>query len=314
MQTKTCSKGANCIHPDGPELPATTEYFSRESRTKDGLRSQCKACISEAGKPYRSNNRDVIRERKARYYVDNKAEIRKAKAQYRATHSEQIRDSKSRYWFENREVLLAKKKHYYSENRERILEGLRVYREQNKAKLQEYHKQYYAEHSEKVRERSRRWRIENTERARARSTRYRIENPDKVRLTPAENRAKHLNRRARKMELPFAAVNENLVRSYFDNRCAVCGRLAGLWHIIALDHWIAVKDSRPDNPGSVPTNIVPLCHSVKGSNGQGSCNLSKGNKDPYRWLIDTYGKRKAAQILKRINEYFEWVSEQDKAA
>lgn len=34
-------------------------------------------------------------------------------------------------------------------------------------------------------------------------------------------------------------------------------------------------------------------------------------RDPLEWLTDRFGPRKAKQILKRIEEYFAWVREQD---
>lgn len=56
-------------------------------------------------------------------------------------------------------------------------------------------------------------------------------------------------------------------------------------------------------PGTIPGNMVPLCHGMFG------CNNSKADKDPEIWLIKRYGKRKATIILKRINVYFDIVRE-----
>jgi hypothetical protein len=47
--------------------------------------------------------------------------------------------------------------------------------------------------------------------------------------------------------------------------------------------------------------MVPLCHGIDG------CNNTKGAKPPDEWLIERYGKRKAAAILRRIAAFFEWV-------
>ncbi len=71
-----------------------------------------------------------------------------------------------------------------------------------------------------------------------------------------------------------------------------------------MDHWIAISDLRPDNPGTVATNMIPLCHGISG------CNNKKQNKDPIEWMRQEYGTRKAKPIIARIEAYFEWVREQ----
>ncbi len=90
---------------------------------------------------------------------------------------------------------------------------------------------------------------------------------------------------------------------YFGGCCAVCGRPPGLWHKMAMDHWIPI--SSLDCPGTIPLNIVPLCH------GAGGCNNSKSNKDALSWLVDQFGEHKAKKILTRIEAYFERVRQQD---
>lgn len=84
---------------------------------------------------------------------------------------------------------------------------------------------------------------------------------------------------------------------HFGGRCAVCERPPGLWHTIAADHWTPI--SSPDCPGTVPSNIVPLCHGVDG------CNNSKHDRDAAEWLSETRGKRQANKIIARIEGYFE---------
>lgn len=127
---------------------------------------------------------------------------------------------------------------------------------------------------------------------------YRRKYPDKIKVRAA-------NRKARQHDLPegLTADEWGFALQYFDNCCAVCGRPAGLWHTIAQDHWIPVSANNDANPGTVATNIVPLCHGYDG------CNNSKHDKPADEWLIGAYGKRKAGQIMKRIEEYFTIVRE-----
>lgn len=105
-------------------------------------------------------------------------------------------------------------------------------------------------------------------------------------------------RRARKRELPntFAQTDYDFMMQYWHFSCAVCGRENGFQWTIAADHWIALKD--PACPGTVVTNILPLCHGV------GGCNNSKSNKSPSLWLLERYGKTKAKKIETAIMAYF----------
>lgn len=129
--------------------------------------------------------------------------------------------------------------------------------------------------------------------------------------TPEEQEAqknRSIARYARKHSLPvaFRVSDWRFALEYFGNCCAVCGRPAGLWHTLAQDHWIPLTPNynlKGDNPGSVPTNIVPLCHGLDG------CNNRKHNNDPVVWLIDTFGPRKAKTINRRISRYFAAVSQ-----
>lgn len=112
-------------------------------------------------------------------------------------------------------------------------------------------------------------------------------------------------RRARKLSLPntFTGQHWLLCLGYWHNCCAVCGnQLRGLFDIEPnADHWIALNDKRPDNPGTTPDNMICLCN---------RCNFNKHDKDPGQWLNQRYNKRKATEILSRIHDYFDWIKQQ----
>jgi uncharacterized protein YlaI len=125
--------------------------------------------------------------------------------------------------------------------------------------------------------------------------RYAVKNPDKIK---AKRRRGALLRNARKRGLPsaFSLAEEAFCRAYFDYACAACGNEEGFQWTISLDHWIPL--SSPECPGTVASNIIPLC------NGVGGCNTRKQGKDPETWLLARFGPRKARQILAKINAYF----------
>ena len=103
--------------------------------------------------------------------------------------------------------------------------------------------------------------------------------------TPEEKsvtqRLKVHRRLARVRGLPynFDHESETFLRAYWANACAICGMQADFWHLIAWDHWIPL--THPACPGTVPENMLPLCHGRKGAgtlSGAPSCNNSKFRK------------------------------------
>ena len=148
------------------------------------------------------------------------------------------------------------------------------------------------------------WAKANPEKRREYSTKYK-ENRRKYHLTPRGKEVHRINRqrrRARQRELPatFTTQDWQHALEYFGGCCAYCGRPQGLWLTLAQDHFHPVSKGG----AFVPTNIVPACH------GEGGCNNSKSNRDPYKWAMDVLAKnknigtRKAKEALARIEAYF----------
>ena len=136
-------------------------------------------------------------------------------------------------------------------------------------------------------------------------------NREQKRKALARWRAKNNNgnyhaalRRSRQSALPSNLTKKDWNRclSYWEGRCAYCGRPSGLWHTIAQEHFVPMSKGG----GYTPDNIIPACHGVDG------CNNSKHNKSPHDWLTFKFGKHKAAAILARIEAYFDWTRNQKK--
>lgn len=182
-----------------------------------------------------------------------------------------------------------------------------AYQKRNPEARRERGRRYYHRHKEERREQRRisfqKWYIAHPNYARE----QRNKNPEQYRAIV--NR-----RRARKLNLPntFTAVHWQRCLEYWGYRCAICGQLPDFWHYLAQDHWIPIDSAHPNNPGTVPENILPLCHTKRGGGGVSSgCNNSKHYKEPVEWLHSRYSKKRAKQILARINAYFDWVKDQD---
>lgn len=187
-------------------------------------------------------------------------------------------------------------------------------------------REYRGNNQEKERQRQHKWNKANSDRSREikrdyarrkraddpageneKRAKYRRAHPERIREAhrrwiakhPENNRLHAHRRRTAKLNLPnsFTPTDWLAVIDHFNGCCAVCGRPAGLWHTLALDHWIPITS--PDCPGTVVWNIVPLCHGING------CNNSKHKKDAAQWLVEKFGKRKGRVILKRIETYLE---------
>jgi len=95
MGTKICSK---CKR----ELPATTEYFSKDTYKKDGLRCRCKKCCKIDIDKYRLENKTRIFEAHLKYYSKNKERLAKQQRIYRKGNKELYAKS-AKYQHENRD-------------------------------------------------------------------------------------------------------------------------------------------------------------------------------------------------------------------
>lgn len=167
----------------------------------------------------------------------------------------------------------------------------RTWKLAHKEQIREEGKAYYHAHKDEYAERQRK---------------YLKEDPERFRVAV-------IKRRAKRKSLPIDFTTEDWQRclEYWNGRCCICGRLPDFWHVLAREHWIAIIDSRPDNPGTVVWNMLPMCHSTKGiPSGDPGCNNLKHMDDPIEFLNRYFGKRKAKQKLAEIEAYFEWAKSQ----
>lgn len=203
------------------------------------------------------------------------------KKEYREAHLEQVRHNER-----------TRAKLRYAVQRDQVLQKNRIWQINNRDRHLQNRRRRYARNHESERQRRK------------------IKYAKDIDLSRAKAQVFAGRRSARKRNLPnlFTLSDWERALSYFNGCCAVCGRqLKDLFGSLtaAADHWIPLSDTRSDNPGTVPTNILPLCH------GTNSCNLRKHTRDPIEFLETEFGKRRAREILKRIAAYFAWVREQD---
>lgn len=203
-------------------------------------------------------------------------------------------------------------KQHRKDNREYIARQRRKHYEANRTQKSEYDHLRYLEKREENTQRALEYYRANRAHVKKRINKYKALNKDRVnewqrqryRRNPHKEAARRHIRRARKHALPYTFKPKHwlLCLGYWHISCAVCGgQLRDLFGDVEphADHWIPLK--HPDCPGTIPENMICLCS---------KCNLNKGAKPPDAWLLKRYGKSKANAILKRINEYFDWIKQQ----
>ena len=243
------------------------EAFSKNRVTKDGLQKACKTCVHIRNVSYYTAHREQIVSRTREYCVANLDKRKQIVHRHNISHRQQIANAQRKYNEANREMISAKQREYRAANRDR---------------LAEQNRQYNILHSKAILERKRAYRRANPERFKVYTQR----------------------RRTQKHQLPdtLTAADWQRCLDYWQDSCAICGRVASNSLSIAADHWIPLSDPDPANPGTCAGNILPLCH------GTGGCNNSKKNHEPVNWLFKRLGSQAGKAKLAQINAYFAWVS------
>lgn len=286
-------------------FPETSQYFHRNSKSSKGLLCRCKSCkngvdkgwiviinpFENSGKKRCSNGEECLNPR---------GPILPATTEYFYT----IEHMSDGLQTQCKTCLAAKGAEYRQTHKAEHNASNRDWMRRNPHKYREYAARWRKKYPIRARIMAKEKYAQNPTAAKVRHDRYVRRHPERV---GAIQRAATQKRRTAKINLPvlWNAVLENEMRLYWDNKCAVCGQSANFWIIIASDHWIPLSDKSADNPGTVPWNMIPLCHSKKGANGFGSCNLSKRNNHPSEWLFLHCGHRVGEKILQKINTYFE---------
>lgn len=203
---------------------------------------------------------------------------------YRKRNAEHIKIILHEHYIKNMDRIKDSKKLYNERNRERIALVKKEWQEKNPEKVIEYKRNYQLRNSKTIVEEKREWRKRNR---------------GKINISI-------LKRKTLKKGLPHSFTEDDVEFSfqYWHGSCAVCRKENGMWHMICLDHFIPLV--HPLCPGTIPGNMLPLCHAKKGmSLDMGRCcNNEKWTKDPVVWLTEKLGTRKANEKLKEIMTFF----------
>lgn len=306
IQYKRCLK---CLQ----EKPRAA--FSKGSKYKDGLQAWCKECYQ----------RDHMARVGKEYYPpapEGYKRCTKCKELLLVADGRFVTDSQKKDGLHPicRSCTSAHKKARYAANPEMFREIGRQNQKKYATKLRENHRAYRLAHPEVARKSRKKWTEENPEKDRQSKRDWQKRNPEKKRAQALRHRKenpekyaaiKH-RRRAIENSLPHDMTLEDwaFMFEYWENKCCVCGRCEGDGLILARDHWIPIKDKQGRAIGTVPDNMLPLCHSKE--SGRDGCNSTKLNIDPIEWLYSRYPEEQADEILAKILEYFEIASSRKK--
>lgn len=278
---KTCNKCGEC---------KPLKEFSPKKSGKYGRRAQCKECRRVPHLKKQREARQLCEERAQNgEAVKLCTQCEKCKPLSEFSANTRSSDGKKAYCKQCRSE-------YYHANAEEIAKRTQAYYVENSETIRAYRRAYYRENEQHENQRNRRYYQVNQTTIRKKNALYRKRNP-------AIKKASEQRRLARKRNLPdtFTAEDWQRALEYFDHRCAVCGREPDEHVTLAADHWIPLAS--PDCPGTIPENIVPLCH------GLGGCNNEKQDLNPRTWL-----RRKLNSIsMRKLNEiegYFQSLQHQ----
>lgn len=267
------------------KIPKPLVLFGNSKASKDGKKPRCLECSRTDWQDYAMNRQD--KEARKTYYKGyvalNRPHIAARMQTYDAMRKAQgLRDHQL-----YPERTRARSKQYYADH----AEAFKTYRNTHQEERAQNYARWSAENAEHLAE----YQGAHREETRARGRKW-------TRDFPEKNAAKEARRRAKKANLPDTWTQEQLtfMLTYWQQSCAACGNMRGLLWTLAHDHWIPINS--PDCPGTVATNMIPLCH------GNGGCNNSKNDTEPHVWLLKRFGTKKAAKIKEAIAQYFQEVA------
>lgn len=221
-------------------FPATTDYFYKDTRTKDSLKTLCKGCYCKRCTNYVKDNPEKRREADRRRYHQSPAKYRAKTQKWRMENPDKVR----------LQVM------------HRDKEGQQRWRRNNPEKQRQYDQSYRDKHPERVRERARRYYANNRDRRRENANRWDKEHPERKR-----NRDQNRTARKAKLIAQLTVVQWEWLLEQSGHCCVYCGRHESEAGMLAQEHTVPIVQGGH----YTVTNIRPACK---------SCNSSKGGRTP----------------------------------
>lgn len=294
------------------EFPRNADYFFCDKSTLDGLEYKCKSCrqqargmktrriitICESGLRECRTCKQIFPET-SEYFATGKKN--KLGLRHECRECKRIRDLNSSRKPEIAASRKLKNKIKFSDpverNKKRESDKRSKAKNPQRTKIQKH--ESYERNKHKHIEQQHNYYLDNKDKVKTRARNWKAANPEKVNISVHK-------RLAKKRHLPATLTTSEWHEclDYWDNQCAICGRKPDKQYLLAKEHWIPLADERPNNPGTVAHNIIPVCHGRRKAHVSG-CNENKWKHDPEIWIRKTYSPDEAETILKRIYEYLD---------
>jgi len=178
---------------------------------------------------------------------------------------------------------------YYKKNKKHINQTSQKWFDAHPGyRLEKGREDYKNKHQEAL-DKAARWRNKNPEKRKVATRKWNREHPER-------NRHYRMQRIMRSKNLPndFTLQEWQVALDYWQHTCAYCLRALPEDSLFAKEHFIPISSGG----GYTKNNIVPACK---------ACNSSKKDSEPGKWLARKFSADQAEAILKRIQDYFEWV-------
>lgn len=195
------------------------------------------------------------------FYRENKKRLKEAHKEHYEAHKERSRDVHQKYYNLNKEHITQKHKEWCEANKEQIRIRRKLYNDTHK----EQSKKYWESYKECCREHKKEYYEANKERIRIRKIRYR--HTDNGR---AKTRSYDLKRYTTKKEAFVENVNTLKLYEESDKKCFYCDKDLAFKEV-EIDHYMPLSKGGKHEK----RNLRISCK---------SCNRSKHNKLPERWL------------------------------
>lgn len=169
MQLKQCSK---CSETKPIDL------FKKDSRSKCGVKSYCKACAAANAKEW---------------YLNNPDRAKKSRKEYRESNIEAARAKNREHYKANAHAYIARARAAYLANPDAVKERAKAWANENRARVLERKANWRSVHAERLREKNRARYAASPERFAVSRLKWQRKNPDKVRAYGADYRARKIS-------------------------------------------------------------------------------------------------------------------------